>query len=253
MNLLIIDVETSPHQADVWGLRDQNVGLTQLRKASALLCFAAKWYGSPNDEVIFDSVHQSSRKKMVKHAHALFSDADAVIGYNSAGFDCKIMNREFLEQGLRPVAPYKHIDLLRTMRQNFRFASNKLDYVSQALNLGKKQHHQGHALWSLCEHNDPDAWALMEKYNRQDVLLTEALYVKVLPWIKNHPNHGSIDEPGARCCPSCGGFQLQRRGYSRTIANKYVRFQCVGCGSWSKEAFTENTRAERQEIMRQAA
>jgi hypothetical protein len=251
MNLLVIDTETSPNAVDTWGLRDQNIAINQIRKPGGLLCFAAKWYGSPEDEVIFDSINQSSRKQMVRHLHSLYTDADAVIGYNSIAFDTKVVNKEFLLQGLRPPAPFKQVDLLRTMRQNFRFASNKLDFVAQQLELGAKTHHMGHGLWTACEQGDQEAWALMEKYNKQDVLLTEKLYARVLPWIKNHPNRGSFDEPGLRVCPTCGGAKLQRRGFARTVANKYVRLQCVGCGTWCREAFTENTRLDRQEIIRQ--
>lgn len=250
MNLLICDTETSPNQVDTWGLRDQNIAINQIRKPGALLCFAAKWYGTPDDEVIFDSVNESTRKRMVRHLHALYSDADAVIGYNNIAFDTKVVNREFLLAGLDPPPPFKQIDLLRTMRGNFRFASNKLDFVSQQLALGAKQVHHGHGLWTECERGDQDAWALMKKYNIQDVLLTEKLYKRVLPWIKNHPNRTNYDQPGVPACPRCGGLRLQRRGYERTVANLYARFRCVACGAWTREAFTENTRLDRQGIMR---
>jgi hypothetical protein len=33
--------------------------------------------------------------------------------------------------------------------------------------------------------DDPKAWALMGRYNRQDVKLLEKLYVALLPWIQN--------------------------------------------------------------------
>ncbi len=36
---------------------------------------------------------------------------------------------------------------------------------------------------------DPAAWKVMEKYNKQDVLLLEKVYDRLLPWIKSHPNH----------------------------------------------------------------
>lgn len=252
MNILFCDTETSPNQVDTWGLRDQNIAINQIRKPGALLCFAAKWHDRPKDEVIYDSINESTRPQMIKHLHALYSDADVVVGYNSIAFDTKVVNREFLMQGLLPPPPFKQVDLLRTMRQQFRFASNKLDYVAQQLELGKKIVHPGHALWTLCEQGDPDAWALMKKYNIQDVLLTEELYDRVLPWIKNHPNRNSYEEPGRPACPHCGGFKLQRRGFARTIANKYARYQCVDCGTWTKDGFSENTRVDRQQIMREA-
>lgn len=255
MNLLTLDIETSPHQADVWGLRDVNVGINQIRKSGGVLCWAAKWLDRPDDEVVFDSVNQSSRKHMLQHIHSLLSDADAVVGFNSKAFDCKHLNREFLLAGLQPPPPYKHVDLLTTMRRNFKFASNKLQYVSQALEIGEKTQHQGHGLWSLCEQGDQEAWALMRKYNMQDVLLTEKLYHRVLPWIGGqHPNRNNYDgAPEIRACPSCGGTHLQQRGFARTIAQRYRRFQCLDCGTWTRTAFSAlNTREDRERILRAA-
>lgn len=215
------------------------------------MCFGAKWLGRPDDEIIFDSEWDGGKKRMVKHLHSLYSDADVVVGYNSISFDTKVVNKEFVMAGLPPPPPFKQIDLLRTMRQNFRFASNKLDFVSQQLGLGGKTHHMGHALWSLCETGDPDARALMSKYNRQDVLLTEKLYHRVLPWIKGL-NVNSFTEQGGRQCPHCGSTHLQARGFARTVAQRYQRYQCVACGTWTKDAFALNTRGDRANIMREA-
>jgi uncharacterized protein len=255
MNVLFLDTETSPNQVDTWGLRDQNIAINQIRQPGALLCWGAKWQGRPDDEVIFDSVNQSTRLKMVKHLHALICDADVIVGYNNINFDMKVVNREFLMAGLTPPPPVKQIDLLRTMRRNFRFASNKLDYVSQQLGLGKKTAHMGHALWTMCEQGDQDAWALMQKYNMQDVVLTEKLYDRVLPWIgAQHPNRNNYEgAPDKPACHACGSTALQWRGYSRTVAQRYHRFQCLGCGTWDRSAFqAQNTVEDRKRILRAA-
>ena len=253
MNFLTIDIETSPAQADVWGLRDVNIAINQIRKPGAVMCWAAKWMDRPDDEVIFDSVKQSGRKKMVEHIHSLFSDADVVMGFNSKSFDTKHLNREFLLQGMPPPPPYKQLDLLQVMRKNFKMQSNKLDFVSQALELGAKTAHQGHGLWSMCEAGDADAWALIEKYNKNDVILTEALYKRVLPWIgTQHPNQSNYANHGKHACPSCGSFHLQSRGFARTIAQQYRRYQCLDCGTWSKDGFGEHTHTDRRAILRAA-
>lgn len=75
---------------------------------------------------------------MLKQIHALLNEADAVVHYNGAKFDIPTLNKEFILHGLPPPAPYKQIDLLRTARSQFKFPSNKLDYIAQALDLGKR-------------------------------------------------------------------------------------------------------------------
>jgi DNA polymerase elongation subunit (family B) len=141
MKILLLDIETSPNSAYVWGLYDQNIGINQMIESSQVLCYCAKWLG--DKEVVFDSIHKSSRKKMLKGIHGLINEADGLVTYNGNKFDLPILNKEFLLHNLNPPSPSKKIDLLRTVRSNFRFTSNKLDYVSQQLGLGKKVEHEG--------------------------------------------------------------------------------------------------------------
>jgi DNA polymerase elongation subunit (family B) len=250
MKILLLDIETAPNLVHVWGLYDQNVAINQIQAAGYVLCWAAKWYG--DKEVMFDSVYASRPKKMLKGIHKLIDQADVVVHYNGTKFDMPTLNKEFVLNELHPPAPYKQVDLLRTARSQFRFPSNKLDYVAQALGLGNKIKHPGHTLWVNCMAGDAEAWETMEKYNKQDVNLLEKVYDRLMPWIKAHPNHGIYDEPGIPVCPNCGSHQLQRRGFARTIANKYARYQCTNCGTWSKEPFSEFTREDRGIIMRAA-
>lgn len=230
MKILLLDIESSPNTAHVWGLWQQNVSINQLMESSYVLCYAAKWLGE--EDIYFDSVHQSKPKSMLKGIHGLLDSADAVIHYNGTKFDIPTLNKEFLLNKLLPPSPYKQIDLLRVVRSNFRFPSNKLDYVSQRLGLGQKHAHEGHDLWVKCMNGDKDAWKRMEDYNIQDVVLLEGLYNNLLPWIKNHPNQNLFSE--SVCCPTCGQHNLQKRGTAVSSTGTYQRYQCKSCGTWSQ-------------------
>ena len=230
MKILLLDIESSPNTAHVWGLWQQNVSINQLMESSYVLCYAAKWYG--DKEVMFDSVHKSRPKTMLKGIHGLLNDADAVVHYNGTKFDIPTLNKEFLLHSFNPPSPYKQIDLLRVVRSNFRFPSNKLDYVAQRLNLGKKHEHEGHELWVKCMNGDKDAWKRMEKYNIQDVVLLENLYGHLLPWVKSHPNHNLFSD--GHVCPNCSSSSLQRRGTAISATGTYQRYQCRSCGTWSQ-------------------
>ena len=230
MRILLLDIETSPNTVHCWGLWQQNVSINQIMESSTTLCYAAKWLNE--EDIYFDSVHQSKPKTMLKGIHALLESADAVIHYNGTKFDIPTLNKEFLLTKLLPPSPYKQIDLLRVVRSNFRFPSNKLDYVSQRLGLGKKHAHEGHELWVKCMNGDKDAWKRMEEYNIQDVVLLESLYDNLLPWIKNPPNRNLYSE--TPCCPTCGHEHLQKRGTAVSTTGTYQRYQCRSCGSWSQ-------------------
>jgi len=236
MKILHLDIETSPNVAHVWGLFKQTVSLNQLMDTSYTMCFAAKWHGQ--DKIIFDSVKKSSEEKMVLRAWKLLNEADVVVHYNGARFDIPTLNKEFLSMGLPPPDPYHQIDLLRTVKGQFKFASNKLDHVVDKLGLGKKTSHAGHTLWVQCMAGDKKAWAKMEEYNKQDVLLLEKLYNKLLPWIKSHPNHALYADTERPVCTNCGSEHVVKKGFEHTKTMSYQRYRCSDCGTPLRGRYT---------------
>jgi DNA polymerase elongation subunit (family B) len=232
MKILAIDIETAPNTAHVWGLFKQNVSISQIMQTGRVMCFAAKWVGQKG--VTFYSEHTHGHKKMVKAAHDFISEADAILTYNGRSFDLPTLNREFIKQGYGPPAPYRDIDLLLVMRRRFRFSSNKLDHVCRELELGAKTKHSGHELWVKCMNGDPKAWRVMERYNRQDVVLLEKLYGAVLPWIDQHPNVALYNGLGM-ACTNCGSKNVQRRGIQVSRTVRYQRYHCQDCSTWQRE------------------
>ncbi len=229
MKILLLDIETSPNLAHVWGLWQQNVAMNQLVESSYTLCWAAKWHDQK--EIMFESVHKSKPRVMIGKIHDLLSEADMVVHYHGTSFDIPTLNKEFLLHKIQPPPPVKELDLLKVVRQRFRFPSNKLDYVAQRLGLGKKFEHEGHALWVKCLNKDPKAWKRMELYNRHDVALLGRLYDRLLPWIKTHANY-NLYSNDVECCPNCGSVKFQNRGLAYTKTLAYQRHQCTACGSW---------------------
>jgi DNA polymerase elongation subunit (family B) len=231
--VLAIDIETAPHTAHVWGLFKQTVSLSQLQETGRVLCLAWKWIGE-KDGVSFVS-ERMGRNKMLSKAHELLSEADIVVSYNGKKFDIPTLNKEFLESGFDPPAPYKQVDLYQTAKRQFRFASNKMDHLARCLGLKTKVRHSGHELWVRCMAGDKKAWAKMERYNKRDVMILDKLYHKMLPWIVSHPNVSLYTDTGATtCCPMCSSHKLQKRGYAVSKTQTYQRFQCGACGSWSR-------------------
>lgn len=223
LRILAIDIETSPNLAHVWGLWNVNVSLAQLRESTELLCFAAKWLG--DDEVMF---HRG--EAMVEAAYGLLDAADVVVHWNGRRFDVPHLNREFLQAGYTPPAPFRQIDLMETVKKRFRFPSNKLDYVSRVLGLAGKVAHEGHELWVKCMAGDPEAWVTMEAYNRQDVTLLEDLYRELLPWIPGHPHRQLYGGTGR--CPACSGSDVRSAGSAYTQVSKFAQYRCADCGTW---------------------
>lgn len=245
---MLLDIETAPLVVYCWGLFDQNISHKHIVSPGYVLCWSAKWYGS--DDIMFDSVHESTPKRMLQGVHKLLTEADCVVHYNGKKFDIPTLNREFVVYGLPPPAPYKQIDLYLVVRSTFRFPSNKLDYVLKELKMPGKMEHDGMPVWTGCMSGDPKAWAVMKEYNIIDTQRLVELYEKIRPWVKQHPNHGLYDEPGLPVCTNCGSGNLERRGYAHTMVAKYARYRCKDCHSWSREVHNELPKEDRQLIMR---
>lgn len=241
MRLLTLDIETRPAQAYVWGLWDQNISIDKIIDSGGVICWSARWYGEKT--MMFSSVQHQSQKKVIKGAWNLLDKADAVIHYNGRSFDIPELNTEFAKLGFTPPSPYKQIDLILTAKKQFRFLSNKLEFVASELGVGHKVKHTGFDLWKKCMDKDPKAWSLMEKYNKQDVSLLEDLYTYLLPWIEQHPNvSNSALIEGNIQCPSCGSENYQERGVYHAKTRSYKRYKCNNCQSWFRSTLSESNR-----------
>jgi DNA polymerase elongation subunit (family B) len=243
VKLLVLDIETAPSLGYVWSLWDQNIGLNQLVSVSEVICFAAKWHGAKRVE--FYSTHHHGHDEMVRQAFRLMDEADAIVSYNGRKFDMPHLRREIVLAGLTPPSPHKDIDLLQTVRTQFKFASGKLEHVASQLGIGHKLKHQGFELWKGCLRGEPKAWATMKRYNVQDVLLTERLYDRLLPWIPNHPHRGLYGEGATRTCAHCNGCDFQLRGWRYTKISRYQRWLCKGCGAYSHDPHVDRRVAMR--------
>jgi hypothetical protein len=256
--ILTLDIETAPLESYHWGLWDQNIGLEQINVEWTILSVSAKWL----DEKPVMFRHTGGRgkakvrddKELLRWLWTLLDKADIVVTQNGKAFDMRKINARMLMQGLdRPYSPVKIIDTMIESRRHFDFTSNKLAWLSKHLTPAKKSEHKsfpGFELWSECLKDNPKAWREMRKYNALDVVATEQLYLKLRPWMVGHPNVAVYDHDSEkRQCPKCGSDRLQMRGYAHTQTGMYHRFQCWGCGGYSRTRYTLNSIDKRKALL----
>lgn len=225
--LLLLDIETKPTSAYVWrAYGEQNIGVDQIIEPGSVICVGAKWAGEKETFLFSDWEH--GHVDMLLAVHEMMSFADAIITYNGDRFDLPILQGEFLLNGLGPTPPCTSIDCIKAVRK-FGLFMNKLAYIGPLLVGASKVATGGFSLWTAVMAGEPWAQAKMAKYCKQDVILLEKLYIKIRPFILNHPHLGKV---GAHQCGACGSVRVQSRGSRRTKAFKIQRLQCVECGSW---------------------
>ena len=235
MKILIIDIETRPALVYTWGMFNQSFGPSQVVDWGGVLCFAAKWHGE--DEMKFYAEWRG-KDRMIRAAHKLLSDADAVVGWNSQRFDVRWLQAEFQRAGLKRPAPYTNVDLMRSQKRDAFMLSNKLE--SRRLWLGEdgKAETGGFGLWKGVMDGKREARKLMEEYNRRDVEITEEEFDRMRAggWVRGLPNHSVED---GHVCSHCGSDRLQRRGYTVSKTKRYARHQYLDCGGWSQSVTSE--------------
>jgi DNA polymerase III epsilon subunit-like protein/ribosomal protein L37AE/L43A len=231
--ILIFDIETAPMQAFVWKRYKENISLDQTISESYMLCWSAKWLYE--EEVMGDcltAVEAGSEDdyRIVKSLYDLINQADIIVAYNGKNFDIPYMNQRFLFYDFPPYAPVQVVDPYETAKMVFRFSSNKMDNVATQLGLQNKIK-TDFDLWKGCIYGEEECLNEMLEYNKQDVVVLEEIYCKILPWIKNHPNISNYFDDKHRCT-RCGSEDIKKLNrYFYTPSGKYELYRCKKCGS----------------------
>lgn len=254
-NILLLDIETAPIESAVWGLWKQNVNIEQIRSEWFMLTWSAKWLF--DDEVFADKLTLQEVKDQddgrISESMWKFIDyADVVIAHNGDGFDLPRLNTRFILNGLNPPSPYQSIDTLKVARKTFSFSSNKLDFIARQLGVEGKMDVGGMKTWTnIVWRHDMDALALMEEYNKKDVMVLEEVYVKLRPWIKSHVNLNLYYDDMNSRCPNCGSENLQweEGKFYVTPMNKYSAVRCGDCGAVGRSRASALTTVKRSSLI----
>lgn len=236
-NILFFDIETTPLKAYSWGPK-WNTNLIECVEHTQILSFSAKWFngthitkGWPN-YTNYKPGHLND-KALVAEIHSLFNKADIIVTHNGRDFDIKIANARFIAYNMKPPLPYKIVDTKVEAKKHLRLYSNSLDDLCAHFDMDRKLRHEGFSLWTKCMSGNPQAWKIMLRYNRQDIIMLEQLYLRLRPWMSSHPNVGMY-RPEA-VCPKCGSNNLKWEGWYRNKTTKYHAFSCRDCGGWGRD------------------
>ena len=252
--ILILDIETAPIRAKVWGIWNQNISIDQIESDWFILTWAAKWLFDDKTYsgalTAKEAVAQDD-SRIMKGIWEMLNEADIVVAHNGDKFDLPKLNTRFLLNKMNPPLPYQSIDTLKHIKRNFAFTSNKLEFVNRMLGLPRKSKHDGFELWSKCYAGDEEALKKMLDYNVNDVVILEETYLRLRPWIKPHPNTALfiLDEHEYRC-PTCGSNKLEDEGKKYyTTVNAYSQFRCTNCGAVGRKRTSDLNIKERRHIL----
>lgn len=234
--VLIIDIETAPEIAYVWGRWKQNVAPNQVAQRSFMLSWAAKRLGS--GEVFADALPYYDDYKagdindynIVKSLWETLDSADIIIAHNGIKFDLAYANTRFAYHGLGMPSPYKVVDTLAVAKKFFRFQANSLKELIAFFGFEEDKMDNGMHTWIGCMNGDTDSWNYMVEYNKRDITTLENVYLKLRPYDKQHPNLALYADSDAIGCPCCGSERyslLDKNAY--TAQSAFESYRCNAC------------------------
>jgi len=232
--ILIYDVETAPIMAYVWKRWKTNVSLDQTISEWFMICWSAKWLYSDSimgECLTPEEALKQDDSRIVKKLWKLVDEADIVVAYNGKRADVPWMNTRFIVHGMQPPKPYFVVDPCDAARKKFGFSSNKMDALAGYFGIEHKMETGGFDLWKRCMYGEKEALNKMLLYNNKDVQILEEVYLKMLPWLPQHPNLANL--MNENCCCKCGStdYRPLKGKYYYTSVSKYQLFRCSKCGT----------------------
>ena len=239
--IILFDIETSLMKVASFGLKNDFIQHTNILQDWSIICACWKELGVKKIESVSVIDDPKRFKKdstddyfVVNSLREMLLQADILIGHNLNSFDVKKLNARIIYNGMKPVPPVKTIDTLREARKIAKFTSNRLDYLGKFLGVGGKLSTEG-GLWLRTLNNDSSAIKSMVVYCKRDVQVLEDVYLKLRPFMINHPN---IADVYTLHCPKCNCSDITKHK-PRVSASGIVKqqYQCKGCFGY----FTERT------------
>ena len=238
--IVLWDIETSQNLAAVFQLAHNDyINPENLIQERYIICAAWKMLGQKavsttatiDNAALFKKDPHNDRH-VVTVLHKMLSEADVLIAHNGDQYDVKFAEGRMLFHGLPPLPPLLKIDTLKEARNRFLLNSNKLDYLGHYLGLGRKKH-TSPGLWLRVLQGDAAAVKEMVRYNKQDVVLLERVFLKLQPYMATHVNRQLLGEnSNSEGCPRCGSSHTKSKGLHHTLTRTYQRRYCLTCGGW---------------------
>lgn len=169
---------------------------------------------------------------VVKTTYEAIAKADILIGHNSDAFDLKKFNARAIFYGMNPLPQKQQIDTLKEARKYFKFTSNKLSYLANYLGIDSKDESPK---WDKILNGDKDELSIMREYNKKDVIVTEQLYLKLVSWMRTHPNVSiyspikDIEGNIILSCPKCNSTNYKKNGFRYGKKKATQRYECNNC------------------------
>lgn len=205
-----------------------------------ILCCGFKEVDGPKPEVLNAFDYRSKDNDLIKAERRLLKDvskrllqADVWLTHYGTWFDIPFLNTRLLYHRL-PIVPanFNHIDTWKISRNRLKLRNNRLVTIQSFLKTDTEKNAIKPEQWIRALGGHQKSMDYIVEHCRRDVVALAEVYKIIRPLVLDHPNRGLIDGRGG--CSVCGAEKLQKRGFHITRVYRWQRYQCTGCGAWSR-------------------
>lgn len=227
---LFFDIESSQLIAKLWRVgKVRWIDYGRIIKDKKIICVSYKWQFEDKVHTIIWDQNQND-KQLLKKFIKILGEADEIVAHNGDRFDIKEIRTRAIQEGLLMFPHYRSFDTLKKARKYFNFHSNKLDYLGEIFQVGRKLDHEGIELWDQVESGNAQALKKMVQYCEQDVLLLEDVFHFLSPYVDHNTNYAVLLKKEKYNCPHCAGENVEFHHTDTTPKGWVHRWmKCKGC------------------------
>jgi predicted PolB exonuclease-like 3'-5' exonuclease len=226
-------LESSPNIGLFWSSGyKQNIDYQNIIKERSIICICYKWEDEKQVHSLSWDKNQSD-KKLLQEFIKVANQADELVGHNGDKFDLPWVRTRCLYHRIELFPKYVTIDTLKLSRRQFRFNSNRLDYIASFLGIGKKIKTDFNLWKDIVLNKCEKSMAKMIDYCKQDVKLLEQVHKELRLHDTPKTHYGIVLSNDKRLCPECASNNVIISKTRITAGGtKQIQYKCNDCGKY---------------------
>lgn len=207
--ILIYDIETPRLRSELWWSGKQYVNGNDIVDEPRIISISWKWYGEDKVHAAHWDLESQDDKEMMKLFLEDYNQADVIVGINNDRFDNRWVNARALKHKLQVNSFPRSVDVQKQAKRHFRLPSYSLKYLCGYFDVPhKKLEHEGIIMWRMIQYGTMEErkeyMQKMIEYNVGDIMATEAVFMRLLPFLNLQAHLGVLDGNQKYSCPLCG-------------------------------------------------
>lgn len=210
--IMVYDIETPRLKFWKWwsgkGYTNGNDLVKEEGNTPRVITVAWKWLGDSEIKYLTWDMKTHDDRELIREFIKEYNKADLVVGVNNNNFDNRWINARAMYHGFHVNMFVKSLDLQKQMKKIARLPSYALKYMCGFFGITMKLQHEGIIMWEMIQEGTPpqqeEYMQKMVDYNVGDIVSTEELYFKMLPYMTHQTHFGVLAGKGKYSCPTCG-------------------------------------------------